>query len=268
MFGALHLYGRYVGIAMRAQLQYRGAFLLACAGQFVIIATELVGVWALFARFGDLPGWSFPQVAFFYGFANSAWAITDLVTTGFDRFPNTHIRTGDFDRVLVRPRSAWLQIAGLDFALRRLGRLLMGGLALFWADARLGLAWDAERVVMFGWALSGAVVFFAAIVLLQSALAFWTVESLEAVNTFSYGGVDTGRYPFDIYPRWFRSFFLWVVPVGCVLYLPVVRVLGVDDPLGSTRALQALAPLAGYAFFALALGAWRLGVRHYTSTGS
>jgi hypothetical protein len=117
----LRMYGRYLGISIRGQMQYRGAFVLSSLGQAVIITAELVGVWALFARFGALPGWSFPQVAFFYGFANGAFAIADALTTGFDRFGATHVKSGDFDRLLVRPRSTVLQLAGQDFALKRIG---------------------------------------------------------------------------------------------------------------------------------------------------
>jgi ABC-2 type transport system permease protein len=43
---------------------------------------------------------------------------------------------------------------------------------------------------------------------------------------------------------------------------------GIDDPLGTNCLFQALAPAVGFLFFAAALLPWRLGVRHYTSTGS
>lgn len=268
MIEALRMYGRYLAISMRGQMQYRGALLLSAFGQCTIILMELIGVWALFSRFGQLPGWSFAQVAFFYGFANGAFAIADALTTGFDRFGTTHVKTGDFDRLLVRPRSTVLQLAGQDFALKRIGRLLTGFGVLLWATVQLALAWDPARLAMFAFALLGAVAFFSALVVLQATLAFWTVESLEVVNVLTYGGVETAQYPLDIYPRWFRGIFLWVVPLGCVIYLPLLRVLGVDDPLGSSPALQAAAPLAGLVFLGLSLGAWQLGVRHYTSTGS
>jgi ABC-2 type transport system permease protein len=265
---SLRIYLRYLGIAVRGQMQYKTAFLLSALGQFVIILIEFSGVWGLFTRFGQLPGWTFGQVACFAGVANTAFAIADALTTGFDRFAAAQVRTGDFDRMLVRPRSTLLQVAGQDLALKRIGRLASGALVLGWGIVHVGLAWDVERALMLGWAIAGASAFFVAIVVLQATLSFWTVESLEAVNVLSYGGVSTAQYPLDVYPRWFRGIFLWIVPLGCVIHLPLVRVLGVEDPLGSTPTLQALAPLAGFVFLALACGAWQLGVRRYTSTGS
>ena len=38
--------------------------------------------------------------------------------------------------------------------------------------------------------------------MLQATLAFWTVDSLEVAKTLTYGGVEAGQYPLDIYARW------------------------------------------------------------------
>ena len=46
------------------------------------------------------------------------------------------------------------------------------------------------------------------------------------------------QYPLSIYQRYFRRFFTFVVPLGCVAYFPVVALMGAADPLGSTRWLQ------------------------------
>jgi ABC-2 type transport system permease protein len=47
-----------------------------------------------------------------------------------------------------------------------------------------------------------------------------------------------------------------------------VAILERPDPLGTPFWLQCIAPAAGFMFLAAAFAAWRLGVRHYTSTGS
>jgi ABC-2 type transport system permease protein len=268
MLHALRMFGLFIAVGARSQLQYRAAFLVACLGELLVTGIELCGIWVLFARFGRLPGWSFAQVAFFYGFANSAFAIADAPGKGFDSLGPTQIRTGDFDRVLLRPCSVVLQVATRDFALRRVGRLSIGFCAMFWASARLELVWDAPRALLLAFAWLAAISLFFAIIVLQGALSFWTVESLELMNVLSHGGVQTLQYPMTIYARWFQRAFTFVVPLACVSYFPLVAVLGVDDPLGSTRWLQVLAPLAGPLFLCVALACFQLGVRRYTSTGS
>jgi ABC-2 type transport system permease protein len=123
-------------------------------------------------------------------------------------------------------------------------------------------------VALLLWAILGGLLLFWGILVLQATLSFWTVESLEIVNTITYGGVEAGQYPLDIYTGWFRRFLIFIVPIGCVTYFPIAAILGHADVAGVPAWAGALTPLAGLAFLGLAFGAWRQGVRHYTSTGS
>lgn len=265
---ALALYLRLIGVSIRAQMQYRVSFLLLTAGQFVTSGVEFAAIWALFVRFGALVPWTLPQVAFFYGMVNTAFAVTDAMARGFDLFGAQFVKTGNFDRLLLRPRSTVLQLAGHEFPLMRIGRLLQGVLVLGWAVAHLTVDWNVGRVLLVLVTLTATVVFFYGLVICQAVLSFWTTESLEIMNTLTYGGVETAQYPIAIYQKYFRRFFTFVVPLACVAYFPIVAILGIADPLGSPVVLQWLAPLAGIAFFILTLALWRIGVRHYTSTGS
>jgi ABC-2 type transport system permease protein len=122
MRDALALYGRYVAISLRAQLQYRASFAMTSLGQFAITVIEFFGIWALFARFGRIQTWSLAEVALFYGVVNVSFALADTVSRGFDLF-SLFVKRGEFDRMLLRPRSTVLQVAGYDFALWRIGRL-------------------------------------------------------------------------------------------------------------------------------------------------
>jgi ABC-2 type transport system permease protein len=47
-----------------------------------------------------------------------------------------------------------------------------------------------------------------------------------------------------------------------------VAILGRADPLGAPAFVGWIAPLAGPVFLILSLQVWRIGVRHYRSTGS
>jgi ABC-2 type transport system permease protein len=116
--------------------------------------------------------------------------------------------------------------------------------------------------------VAGGTALFCGILVLQATLAFWTVESLEIANTLTYGGVEAAQYPLDIYARWFRNFLTFVVPLGCVSFFPVAVVLGRADRTGVAPAIALLAPALGFVFLGVALWVWRLGVQHYTSTGS
>lgn len=262
------LFFKMLGISVRGQMQYRGAFVLTAFGHFLATGIEALGVWALFDRFGNLTPWTLPQVALMYGAVNVAFAFTDAFARGFDWFGGRMVKTGTFDRLLLRPRATGLQVAAIEFTLFRIGRLTQGLIILGYAFYALDIDWSAFKVALFALCLVGTFFFFYGLVVCQAALSFWTIESLEVMNTLTYGGVETAQYPLAIYRQGFRRFFTFVVPLGCVTYFPLVGVMGVEDPLGSTPFLQFVAPFAGIVFFALAIGLWQIGVKHYTSTGS
>ena len=268
MTNSIQLYFKYAGLSVRAQMQYRASFILMSIGTFVATGVEILGVWALFDRFGSLGVWTFGQIAVFCGTVNVAFAITDFLSRGFDIFGTRFVRTGDFDRVLLRPRTTVMQIAGYEFPLHRIGRFSQGLLVFVIGLTVVDVTWSFLSVVMLFSTFVGMIFFFYAILILQATLSFWTTESLEVMNTLTYGGIETAQYPFAIYKEDFRKFFTYVIPLGCVSYFPIVGALGIEDPLGSSTLFQMSAPLAGILFFGLALCFWAIGIRNYASTGS
>jgi ABC-2 type transport system permease protein len=263
----LRLYGRYAAASLRSQMQYRASIAMQSLGIFLITGTEFLGIWALFARFGTIRGWTLAEISLFYGLISISWALCDAIARGFDMF-HTMIKAGDFDRILLRPRSTVLQLLGQELTLRRVGRLVQGIAVLGYAFSVLDIAWSPAHVVLVVAAIAGSLCVFVGLVVMQATMAFWTTDSLEVWNAFTYGGVTMSQYPLAIYRSWFRDLFTYIVPLGCVNYLPGIALLGREDPLGTPVVVQWLAPLAGPAFLAVALAIWQIGVRHYRSTGS
>jgi len=128
--------------------------------------------------------------------------------------------------------------------------------------------WDVSKFFLLLATVAGGAALFIGILVLQATLAFWTVESLEVANILTYGGVEAAEYPLDIYSRYFRDFLIFVVPIGCVSYFPVERLLEHADRMGAPNWTLSVSPIVGFIFLAVSLGIWQFGVRHYTSTGS
>lgn len=268
MLDAIRLYVHYIAISIRGQMQYRASFIMLSAGGFLTSGTEIVGIWALFERFKSLGGWRLEEVALFYGLVNVAFPIAEAAARGFDTFPEL-VKSGEFDRLLLRPRSTAMQVAARELQLVRIGRFAQGSIVLLWAVSALNVQWTIARVALVVSAMIGGACLFSGLFILQATLAFWTVEGLEVMNSFTYGGTQTGQYPLSIYRPWFRRFFTFIVPLACVSYFPALAILGRPDPVaGSPPWFQWLAPLTGVVFLAVCLKVWKLGVRHYTSTGS
>ena len=264
---SFRLYWSYVAVSFRSQMQYRTSFFMRTAGHFLVTGTEFLGFVAVFQRFGQIQGWTLPQMGLFYSMVSLAFATTEAVFRGFDIFPNL-IKSGDFDRFLVRPRSTALQVLGQDLQLMRIGRFSQAFIVLIWSAGKLNLQWTAANVILLIAAIAGGICLFAGLFVLQATMCFWTTESLEIVNCATYGGVETAQFPVTIYRPWFRAIFTFVIPLAAINYFPIHAILDLKDSLGSTLLLQWLSPLAGVLFFLVCLKCWRFGVKHYSSTGS
>ena len=105
----LSLYLRYLAISLRAQLAYRATFVMKTIGHLLVTGVEFFGIWALFARFGTLGGWRLHEVALLYGMVDVAFSLADAFGRGFERVGRL-LKAGDFDRLLLRPRSVVLQL--------------------------------------------------------------------------------------------------------------------------------------------------------------
>ena len=265
--GPLRMAVGYAAANLRAEMQYRSSFLMDSFGQLLSSAIELLGIVALFGRFGSIRGWTLAEVALFYGVVHVVFAVAEAVGRGFGTFAE-HIKQGTFDLVLLRPRATVLQVLGSALAPKKIARLLPGAVVLGWALAALDGGPTLADLALLCWAFAGGVAAFFALLMLSAALAFWTTETLEIFAIVTYGGQETTQYPLPVFHRALRYLFLFVVPIGTVTYFPVVTVLDRPDPLGAPAAVAWLAPCAGFIFLALIACVWQLGVRRYTSTGS
>jgi ABC-2 type transport system permease protein len=263
---ALRLYGRLVAARLRGQLQYRTSFVLDLAGTFLISFLDFIAILIIFTNVPRLGSWSVTEVALLYGIACLAFALTDLVIGHLDLFPES-IRDGTFDLILVRPRPTLFMVLTADFQIRRLGRISQALVVLAYAFMNLRIEWTFERVLVLVVAVLTGVLIFIAIWVTVICIAFWTVEGRETANAFTYGGVTLAQYPIEIYDRWLRRFFAYVVPVAFVAYFPALFVLGKPDPLGFPAWFSLVSPVVAFAASVVALSVWGFAVRHYRSAG-
>ena len=174
---ALALYGRYVGASIRSQLQYRTQLVMMLLGTLAVTGSEFVAIWGLFDRFGQIRGWRLPEIALFYGLISITWAVCDALSRGLDVFADL-VRSGDFDRLLVRPRSPMLQLLGHELTLRRFGRLAQGAVVLGYAVWAGDIAWTPGRLALLPATIACGACAMLGILVLQATSVFWTIETL------------------------------------------------------------------------------------------
>jgi ABC-2 type transport system permease protein len=258
------LFGQYLKILFKSQLQYRTSFWLLTFGQFFIPFSVFAGLYFLFERFGQIKGWDFYEVALCFGIIHMAFAISECLGRGFDSF-STIVVNGDFDRLLVRPRGTVLQVLGSKFEFTRFGRLLQSLLVLGWAIGHVGVEWTLPKIVTLLFMIASGVFIFTGIFILAATMCFWTIQGLEVANIFTDGGREMAQYPLSIYQKWVSRFFTYVIPFGTVNYLPLRYLLGRTEGDGW---MYMITPLAGIVFIVPCLLVWQIGVRRYRSTGS
>jgi ABC-2 type transport system permease protein len=263
----VRLYFRLLGAHLRSEMQYRASFIAQILGTFLITGLDFAMVAILLTRFSALGGWVLEEVLFLYGTSTVSFAFAELLVGAFDDFDLLVVR-GDFDRILLRPLPVVFQMLSGAVPVRRFGRMAQGVIAVVVALALLDLSWGVAQWAFFGlMILSGAAIFLA-IFVAGATLAFWSPQSHEVVNIFTFGGEFMTSFPMHIYQAWLRSLFTFVIPMAFINYYPSLYLLGKDDPFGLPASLPFLSPFAALLSLRAAVAIWRVGVRHYQSTGT
>src|SRR5215213_8817594 len=247
ILSGLGLYLVLIQAQVSAQARYRASFVMQALSQFAVTFSDLLTILLLFQRFPSIAGWTMGEVAFLYGLGGMAFGISDLLCGGFDSLSKM-IRLGTFDRVLTRPVGTFGQVLTSDIQIRRLGRVIQGIVTLSLALSWLDVVWTAPKVLVLLSGIVGGVVIFTAIWVIGAAVTFWTVETSEVTNVFTYGGEALVSYPMPIYAEGIRRFFTYVVPLVFVSYLPALYILERPDPLGLPPFLQLCSPIAAIVF--------------------
>jgi ABC-2 type transport system permease protein len=259
--------GRIAALRLRGQMQYRSSFWMQIGGNFIVNFAEVVVLWSLFQRFDNLGGWSLDEVIFLHGLSMMMFSIGDTISNGVQSVP-TLIREGNFDRTLLRPMSSYLQSMVNEVSLRHIGMLGQGGLLLGIGMSAVSVDWTLAKLVYLTVVIVSGAAVFTALFTVEAILSFWTVNSIEAINAFTYGGSDLGQYPLPIFSRGMRFLFLWVIPMGFLTYYPALYFLDKRDPLGLPSFASFASPLAALLFCLAVSWGWSFALRHYRSTGS
>lgn len=250
-------------------MSYRVSLVFEFLGTFFLTLLEFASFALVLPKFGDIGGWTLGEVALLAGMVNIAFGVMDMVFSGFD--PGNfgrQVRLGRMDQLLLRPVNITVQVLGSEFVLRRIGRIMVGVGIFLLANSLVEITWTGEKILLLVCSILGQIFFFGALFVIGATITFWTVESIEVLNIFTYGGSEMISYPMHIYPDFLRRFFTFVLPAIFLNYFPAMVILGKPDPLGfPTFAPWLSLPVGALILFA-AMRFWRFGLAHYQSTGT
>ncbi|WP_051723217.1 ABC transporter permease [Streptomyces albus] len=252
---------------VRSTLVYRTSFVLTALGNFATTALDFAAILLMFSHVDALGGFGFAEVALLYGTSGTAFGLAHLLLGGMDGLGG-RVRSGSLDAMLVRPVPLLAQVAADGFKLRRVGRLAQGLLVLGWSLTVLEADWTPLKVLMVPVTVVSGAAIFAALLVVGGSFQFWAQDAAEVQNSFTYGGTTVLQYPPTVFARELVGGAVFVVPLAFVNWLPVLFILGRDDPLGLPGWVDFLSPLVAVACWVPAGLVWRAGLRSYRSTGS
>lgn len=258
----MRLYLQYLSIHLRSAMQHRVSFFLTAVGQVFMYCMSYFSIYFMLNRFHTIGGFSFQEISLCFSVILMSFSGAECFARGFDMFSSI-ISNGEFDRMMVRPRGAAFQVTASRFEFTRIGKFLQACGILIYAVISTGVSWTPSKILTVVFMIVSGVVVFSCLFVIYAALCFFTTEGLEFMNIFTNGGSDHGRYPFSVYGRHVLRFFTYVVPLALVQYYPFLYITGRTD-----NRLYMFLPLAGMLFAVPSFLLWKIGLRHYKSTGS
>ena len=225
-----HLY-RLFKVQIKSQLQYPVSFIMELLSSATILGFYFIAFALTLERFHQIGGWTVGEVAFIWGIVEFSFGTMDMLFSGFDYDTfGPMVRKGQFDQLLLRPLGITLQVLGSRFVLRRIGRIFEGVIIFIYGLNLVNINWTAAKILYMPILVISQVVFFGSLFIIGSTTTFWTMERLEILNIFTYGGSEIMAYPMHIFPRSIRLVFTFLVPAIFLSYFPAVFIL--EKPTG------------------------------------
>lgn len=258
----MRLYLKFFGIHLKGAMQYKVSFLLTTIGQFLVSFNVFLGVLFMFDRFHQVKGYSFSEVLLCFSTVLMSYSLAEMFMRGFDLFAST-ISNGEFDRILLRPRSIILLVVSGKIEFTRFGRILQAIVMLTYGIMVSEMVWSPIKILTLLLMIFGGTVIFGCLFVIYASICFFTLEGLEFMNILTDGAREYGKYPLDVYGKGVLRFCTFLVPYTLFQYYPFLYLIGHTE-----HWWYLFFPLLGCLFLLPSFLLWRFGVKHYKSTGS
>ncbi|MCI9385735.1 MAG: hypothetical protein HFH77_05185 [Lachnospiraceae bacterium] len=256
------LYIRYASVCTQSIMEYKLSFLLMVFARFMMAFGELTAIKFLFAGITQINGYTYGDILLCFSIVQMSFTFAELFGNGFKGFSGM-VRGGEFDRMMLRPRSLILQVIGSRFELGRTGPLLTAVITLVVGIRHSQVAWNLLTVWTAAAMVAGGMFLFIGLFMLEASFCFFSIEDTSLMNVLTYGAKAHGKYPIDVYGKGILRFCTYVIPYTLIQYYPLQILLG-----KSNHWFWAFCPLGIAVFLLICHSAWRFGVKRYQSCGS
>src|SRR5512135_962389 len=122
----LELYWYFLIQRFKILMEYRLNFFIGTTSTAFLQAASLATLWVVMRQIPSLNGWNFYEVLLIYGLLTMGESITHMFADNLWTIGWNYIRSGDFDRFLVRPIDPLFHLLADRFCHDGIGNLLTG----------------------------------------------------------------------------------------------------------------------------------------------
>jgi ABC-2 type transport system permease protein len=244
-------------------MAYRFNFCMMINGKLIRMMLLFFFYQAIFSKVARIGQWRYEHVLLLF----ATFHLVDyLISITFQRnlafiLPR-RVQSGELDARMVLPVNLLFLTALEDIDMIDLFSFIPCLSFLIWVIWRMEWAFTWFQLLLYLLLLANALVFLFALVLLTSAISFWTTQS-QGIAKILDNLLRISRYPLDIFEGFWRAVFIYVLPLVLIAQLPSQALLKALDPaiVFSAFAFSAI-------FLTAALFLWKAGLRNYTSASS
>ena len=268
MRNVIHLIGMYTKTTAKSWFQYRVDAVLRSLAVFLREATGIIVIWFTLLKFDTLNGWDIYEMLFLFSLLFLTYGIMIIFFTGLRDFGST-VRSGNFDRFILRPRGLLFQIIFVNsdwFAALGHGGL---GITLFILSAgQVGIQWNAANIVYYIFTVAGGVLIQGAVFLVLATLNIHLLSTNSLKNLVYWNARKFAGYPISIFHKAIQIFMIYIMPFAFVNYFPAQFLLRKDDMSAYPEIFMYLTPITGVVMYMVAYLFWRFSIRFYKSSGN
>lgn len=258
----LSLYWYFLLQRFKILMEYRVNFIIGASSTVLLQAAGLAAIWVVMSQIPSLRGWNFNEVLLVYGLLTLSKSINHMFADNLWTIGWQYIRSGNFDRFLVRPIDPLFHLLADRFCHDGIGNFLVGAALVAKASASLSIAWTPLHLYYLMLAVLSGGGIFIALNLITATSAFWIMDSIP-VTQIIFNTHEFAKYPLDIYGRGISILMTWLIPYGFASFYPASYLLGRDNSW-----LAWAGPFVSAVLLLVSYRVWRFGLGHYAGTGS
>ena len=252
----------YLKMHLKTALEYKSSFILMTFAQLLIMLVEAFTLISLFSKFSLLDEYNINELLLVFSTIWFGYSLAELLSRGFDEFYQLIIH-GDFDILLIRPKSLFVQIMGSNIAYQKIGRVLIALAIFIYSSIKIINVFTLAKIILLILMAIGSYITITSLLIIGASLCFITIQGLEFVNVFTYGTKQVVQYPMSIYNKTIKFIFTFIIPMTFINYYPILYLKG-----NITGIYNIFMPLISVVLLFVSIMIFKLGVKKYCSTGS